>query len=348
MLDAIEHAVDTIQIVIFRFDRGELEAALKRAVKRGVFVHALVAYTMAGQGGEARLRELELRLLAHGVTVARSASDLIRHHDKLMIVDRKALFVMCFNYTFLDIERSRSFGILTHDSVWVEEALKLFNADTTRQPYSPASDTLLVSPGNSRQQLMELIESARKQLLIYDCKLSDPDAMRLLAAKAKAGLDVRVIGSAGRRATGVRTARPHMRLHAQAIISDGSRLFLGSQSLRTQDLDARREVGILVEDPGIVGGVIATFESDWARAIEMQKPARATSVKDAVMAEYAGSCADARDSTPPPLSMQLVKSVIKEAIKDAILEAMPQSAEILPLKTAVKDAAREALSELAP
>src|SRR5438046_7727802 len=82
LLDAIEGAQQTIHIVIFRFDRGEIEAALKRAVKRGVFVHALVAFTMAGQGGEARLRKLEMRLLADGITVTRTATDLVRYHNK--------------------------------------------------------------------------------------------------------------------------------------------------------------------------------------------------------------------------------------------------------------------------
>ncbi len=124
LLDGIDKAEHTIQIVIFRFDRGEIEAALTRAARRGVFVHALVAFTSQGQGGEQTLRSLEMRLLADGVSVARTATDLVRYHDKLMMIDQKTLYMLGFNYTYIDIERSRSFGIVTQKPEWVKEAIK--------------------------------------------------------------------------------------------------------------------------------------------------------------------------------------------------------------------------------
>ena len=110
---AIHKAQKTIDIVIFRFDRAEVEKALDEAVDRGVVVRALIAHT--NKGGEKNLRKLELRLLACGATVARTADDLARYHGKMMIVDAAALHVYGFNYTKLDIEQSRSFGIVTRD-----------------------------------------------------------------------------------------------------------------------------------------------------------------------------------------------------------------------------------------
>ena len=53
---------------------------------RGVAVHTLIAYT--NRGGENGLRKLEMRLLAEGVTVSRTADDLARYHAKYMIIDR--------------------------------------------------------------------------------------------------------------------------------------------------------------------------------------------------------------------------------------------------------------------
>src|SRR5579871_2098070 len=211
LVEGIEQARETIHIVIFRFDRGEVEMALKRAARRGVFVHALVAHTSAGQGGEITLRKLEMRLLADGISVARTATDLVRYHEKLMVIDRKALFLLGFNYTYLDTERSRSFGIITEEQSWVEEAEKLFAADTLRQQYTPECDTFLVSPGNARRQLVAMLESAQRQILIYDGKLSDPDIMRLLSAKVRSGVEVRVIGATGKRAVGVQSAPLFMR-----------------------------------------------------------------------------------------------------------------------------------------
>ena len=64
LLKAVRRARKTIDIVIFRFDRPELEKALETAVNRGVVVRALIAHT--NRGGEKSLRRLELRLLTAG------------------------------------------------------------------------------------------------------------------------------------------------------------------------------------------------------------------------------------------------------------------------------------------
>src|SRR5215208_6178129 len=126
LLKAIRRARKTIDIVIFRFDRVELEKALEAAVARGVVVRALIAHT--NRGGQKSLRRLELRLLDAGVTVARTADDLPRYHGKLLLVD-DTLYVFGFNYTKLDMEKSRSFGIITRDKRLVKEAKALFEAD---------------------------------------------------------------------------------------------------------------------------------------------------------------------------------------------------------------------------
>jgi cardiolipin synthase len=349
ILDGIERAREIIHIVIFRFDRREIELALKRAARRGVFVHALVAHTSTGQGGAITLRNLEMRLLADGVTVTRTASDLVRYHDKLMTIDQETLYLLGFNYTFIDIDRSRSFGIITRERMWVEEAEKLFAADATRRQYVPECETFLVSPGNARPRLMSLLSSARNQLLIYDDKLSDPYAMRVLAQKVRAGLDVRVLGSAGKRATGVRSARLHMRLHAQVIIRDGEEMFLGSQSLRALELDARREVGVITDNQEIIQPVMATFEADWSKVQNGRAPAAEMNVPAAVEG-FDEEAIQLSGSTPVPVpvSTELVKAAVKEAIKDAILERFEPDAANLPLKEAIKAAAKEALRELVP
>src|SRR5690349_16323496 len=87
ILSAIKQAKKTIDILIFRLDRAELARALEAAVARGVSVRALTAHT--NRGGEKNLRKLEMQLLAGGVTVSRTADDLVRYHGKMMIVDSR-------------------------------------------------------------------------------------------------------------------------------------------------------------------------------------------------------------------------------------------------------------------
>ena len=261
LLQAIKRAKKRIDIVIFRFDRWEIEKALEAAVARGVVVRALIAHT--NRGGEKILRKLELRLLDVGVTVSRTADDLPRYHAKMMIIDDR-VYVLGFNYTKLDVEQSRSFGIVSSDPKLVKEACALFEADVTRQPYSTSHDRLLVSPENSRERLTAFIRDAKKELLIYDEKLTDSLILRLLQQKANAGVSIRVIGR-GPKSELIQVAKlSGLRLHVRAIVRDGTAAFVGSQSLRKLELDGRREVGVLVTDSRIAKRIRAVFEADWA------------------------------------------------------------------------------------
>ena len=252
LLAAIKKARKSIELVIFRFNRDDIERALHAAVGRGVKVHALIAHT--NQGGAGRLRKLEQRLLGAGATVDRTGDDFIRYHGKFMVVDRTTLLVLGFNYTLLDITKSRSFGIVTRNRRTVQEAIKLFEADCARNPYV-GTPSLSVSPANARAQLSAFLDRAKKQLLIYDPKISD----------AHAGVDVRIMGKVSSRAEGlIHQKYPGHRLHVRAIVRDGRDAFVGSQSLRKLELDKRREVGVFVKGSAIVKEIIATFEADWA------------------------------------------------------------------------------------
>jgi phosphatidylserine/phosphatidylglycerophosphate/cardiolipin synthase-like enzyme len=271
LVQAVKNAKKTIDIVIFRFDRLELEKALEAAVARGVVVRALIAHT--NRGGEKWLRKLELRLLDAGVTVARTADDLPRYHGKMMLVD-DTLHVFGFNYTKLDIEKSRSFGIVTEDAKLVKDAGELFEADCTRQPYKPSRDQLVVSPENSRELLTEFIKKTKKELLIYDAKVSDRLMLRQLAELVKGGVEIRMFGKLAKGATGVDARKlPDLRLHVRAMIRDGSAAFVGSQSLRKLELDGRREIGVITSDEAIAKKMRAVFEADWALTPEAKQAA---------------------------------------------------------------------------
>ena len=270
LMKQIKTAKRSIDTTIFRFDLGELQNAFEAAVTRGVQVRAFVAHT--NSDGEKRLRKLETDLLAAGVILARSGDDLVRYHGKMLIIDRQVLHVMAFNYTRLDIDRSRSFAISTRNKQLVQEALQLFESDMTRQPYTPGSADFVVSPESSRTRLSAFVRGARRELLIYDPKLTDPVMMRLLEERARKGVDVRILGRIGRRAAALNAAKmPGMRLHARVIIEDGRRAFIGSQSMRKAELDERREIGLVTRDARAVKRLKEVFESDWAQATATRK-----------------------------------------------------------------------------
>ena len=136
--------------------------ALKAAASaKKVGVTAVIAF--ANRGGEQNLRKLELRFLDAGIIVARSANDLIRYHAKYILIDRRVLYVLSFNFTKLDIDHSRGFGIVTTNKNWVREAARLFEADCSRTKVQrQKTDTFVVSPTNSRKVLATSCAARRR------------------------------------------------------------------------------------------------------------------------------------------------------------------------------------------
>jgi cardiolipin synthase A/B len=272
IVTAIKQAKKTIDIVIFRLDRYEVARELETAVSRGVHVRALTAHQ--NRGGSKSLRKLEMRLLESGVAVARTADDLVRYHGKMMILDGRVLHLYGFNFTALDIKKSRSFGVISKNAKLVQEAIKLFESDFERQPYVPASDRFIVSPENARDRLGAFLKGARKQLLIYDPGLTDDAMVRLLVDREKAGVDVKIIGKVDGKGSLACEKYPGKRLHVRAIIRDGKRAFVGSQSLRRVELEKRREVGVIVNDARVVREMQAVFDRDWAETDSGKKEAK--------------------------------------------------------------------------
>lgn len=326
LLSAIRSAKKSIELMIFRFDEREMELALEKAVTRGVFVHALIAYTNGGE--ERNLRNLEARLLSAGVTVGRTAHDLARYHAKLMIVDRRVIYLMTFNYTHLDIDRSRSFGLVVENKQIVREAVKLFKADTARKTYKSGCENFVVSPVNARKRLSAFIKGARKQLLIYDGKLSDPQIVRLLQTRANAGVEVRVIGHFSKQDSGIQAVKlASTRLHAQAIIRDGRQVFLGSQSLRKVELDGRREVGFITRDPKVVKSLLDMFETDWLTSVLM-------------------NASPEKKGAPAELAVTL-KEVVKDVVKEVVVETGGEAPGAREVKAVAQEAIKDAVKEVA-
>jgi phosphatidylserine/phosphatidylglycerophosphate/cardiolipin synthase-like enzyme len=168
----------------------------------------------------------------------------------------------------------------------------------------------------------------------------------ILRARAKAGVEIRIIGRIASR-FGLAVKKPvSMRLHTRTIIRDQHQAFVGSQSLRPEELDSRRELGLIVRDSKIIKKLIDTFEYDWAaneatkeREIEKEEapviPNKDTEKATQVLAQEMR-----------PISLTLKKAV-KKAVADAGEEAFEQSIVKKAVKKIVKQAVKEAVKEAA-
>jgi phosphatidylserine/phosphatidylglycerophosphate/cardiolipin synthase-like enzyme len=265
---AIDRAERSINLTVFRMDDPIIQRALIEARQRGVHIRVLIS--SSARGWEERNRKLLKDANEAGIATREPAGDSkrARYHYKVMTVDEIEAFVFTFNPTRDNLHYARDFGVEVYSPSIAAEINRLFDADWADRPFIPDQDSpLLVSPFNSRQKMEALIAGARTSIQIADARLADPAMLRLLMKKARSGIRVRVLGDKSQRGTvppGVEfQAVPRYRLHAKCSIIDGAVAVIGSMNLRTESLDRRREVSIMVDDAEILQGLNAVFESDW-------------------------------------------------------------------------------------
>jgi hypothetical protein len=197
------------------------------------------------------------------------------------------------------------------------------------------------------------LKRAKKELLIYDPKISDKEMLRILQDRAKAGVKIRIIGKASRGSQFDVQKLGSSRLHTRTIIRDRHQAFVGSQSLRPAELDSRRELGLIVRDAKVVKKLVDAFEADWipkeepkekdspketqadvpheATEKETEKAVQvftkeldplAITVKKAVRKAVAKAGEDVlHDKDVKETMKKVVKKAVKEAVKEAVQEA---------------------------
>jgi phosphatidylserine/phosphatidylglycerophosphate/cardiolipin synthase-like enzyme len=164
----------------------------------------------------------------------------------------------------------------------------------------------------------------------------------------KAGVVLRVIGGlkdAGSALPGAK--KSPIRLHTRTIIRDGSWAFVGSQSLRTLELDARREVGILFRDPQAVARLVKTFEEDWQGAqpaVRTVADEEAKEVEQIAAAKLAKKVAKAVAEELPPVQPVIELTVRELAEKAPGVDLNHREVEE-SVKQAVHDAVRQVVRD---
>lgn len=245
VLDVIRSATRRLGLTIFRCNDDQVLDEVAAAVKRGVEVDVLL--TRRARGWRRRLDRLQTRLERMGARVTRHGVRATKHHAKYIVADHGPLLVASFNLTKRCFRATCDFGVLTSDPGAVTDAWRLFDADLARQPLPPAAgrqSRLVVAPEWASSSVRELLASAERRIAIIDHKLDDPRIRRLLARKAREGVQVDHVAT---RVVGGRDA------HGKLTIVDGRVALVGSLALSATSLELRRELALVVRDPVAVG-----------------------------------------------------------------------------------------------
>ncbi len=297
VVDLFSAAKTSIDLEIYQLQERAVVSSLKSAAARGVTVRVMLEPRTVGA---ANYDAVSKELTAAGISVQATPPAFDSSHNvdhaKFAVLDGKELLFGTGNLVRSGLGGATETAYDNRD-FWVEdarasvvaEAKQLFEADWARTPTSTLTfANLVLTPDNADARITALIDAAKTRLYVYNQSLTDDDLVeRLLAAKSR-GVDVQVLlgyqpGFGGQppqnqaaldrlTAAGIKAAylRLHY-LHAKGIVSDGS-VYLGSQNFTNGGLRNNRELGEILDSPGVVDAVARTFADDLAKSLEPATP----------------------------------------------------------------------------
>ena len=258
LLSVIGGARRRLVLSLFRCDDFSILDALAAALERGCSVEAIL--TKRAKGGKKRLKKLWGALEEMGAVVTRYADPVVKYHAKYLVADGTTAIITTLNPTRKCFTRTWDAILITHDPSVVKGLVTLFRADSAGKGLPqrrPITRRLIVGPERSRSEIRAMIASAKSSIRILDHKLSDPDLVALLRERRAEGITVSVLGKQP-----IRGFEPHGKM----MIIDEARAVLGSTALSTLSLDFRREVSIVIHDPGLVKQLNMSYQQLSLRA----------------------------------------------------------------------------------
>jgi cardiolipin synthase len=205
-----------------------------------------------------------------------SSSAFVYTHEKCVIIDGTQAWIMTMNVTQSSAQTNREYLAIDNDPSDVAEAEAIFAADYGMTSVT-VSGPLLVSPVNSRDKLVTLIQGATATIDLEVEELSDTPIVAALTAAADAKVVVHIalpnntLTSAQSSALAtlkahkipvVSLANPY--LHAKAIVVDSVRAYIGSENFTSNSLTMNRELGVVIGAPAEVAKVQTTVRADFA------------------------------------------------------------------------------------
>ena len=281
ILRAISSAQHSLWVEVYILSDRNVTRALENAAQRGVDVRLLLETHPFGGGDVSAQRVIE-ELDAAGVQARASNPAYYYTHAKMMLVDSATAYILTCNLSKSGLGgtasgANREYGVIDTDPADVVEAQSIFQADWERTAPVLTQPRLVVSPVNSRPDLLALIGSAKQQIQIEDEEFYDQPSEDALIAAARRGVTVEVALPASATGESADIARlihggAHVRLlsapylHAKLVVVDSDIAFVGSQNFSSASLDQNREVGIVLADPEALSVLTRVFSQDWSLA----------------------------------------------------------------------------------
>ena len=273
----ISRARHSINVTMYEFSDTAAEHDLGAAAQRGVQVRVILDRKEKSVNSDAYSY-----FRSHGVKVTWSSSDYTYTHQKTVTADGSEAIIMTANLTSKYYATSRDFLVADTNRADIAAITTVFDADFAKHSVRPGDGSDLVwSPTDSQDQLIGLINGARKSLRIYSEEMGDTTVEKALIAAAKRGVDVQVVGEnqsgeydkafAKLARGGVRvsyySSSTGFYIHGKVIEADygtsGAKVFVGSENFSSTSLNQNRELGLITSNHAVMSAIASTFAADF-------------------------------------------------------------------------------------
>ena len=277
--DFIDSAAKSLDMTMYELSDATAVNALVARHKAGVNVRVIL-----DQAQKSTDQAAYDTLKAAGVGVVWSSPSFAYTHQKTITVDDRESLILTGNLTSKYYPTGRDYGAFDTDSRDVAAVTGVFDADYGHASTNAAdADNLLWSPDTARSRILDVIDHATRTLDVEGEEFSDSTVVDAIAARAKAGVAVRVmiespsqyrsqvrkIVDAGGKVAGYSSSNG-LYIHAKAVIADAgqadARMELGSMNLTSTSLSRNRELGIVLTDPNACRLIESQFSADFAGA----------------------------------------------------------------------------------
>jgi cardiolipin synthase A/B len=308
----LRSAASEILVKQFTFDHPVLLDEVIKRYADGVEVRVLLNGAKAT--GERINDATFARLEAAGVPVRWTPPHFLVTHEKSVVIDGTRAMIATFNFMEKYFSRTRDYGVVLSNPDQVAGIRACFEGDWSGDAYTPdAAGGLSWSPGNARSVLCDLLDGAARSIDLAHPKFAEPVVFERIHAALKRGVRVRLLcgGKHGlhqpdlmysfalwrlfREAGGRLHKQRGLRSHGKIVLVDGERVYLGTQNLDGPAFDLRRELGLIVQEPAVVHGIVDVFEADWKSSRKYEPPYPISPPDDVESTEFE-SDADLRHS----------------------------------------------------
>jgi cardiolipin synthase len=281
ILNTINQAQHSIALVMYGFTDKELLNAILEKKNQGKTVKVILEsspYKTESENNKAiaAFNTYDLAWQGH-------ISPFRFIHQKTLIVDNSKAIVMTFNFTNASFKNERNFGLIIDDARQVRAINDLFSADWNHVAYLHSGsnldfgDDLIISPDNSRDKLLSLINHAKTSIKIYAQNINDYKMIGALANAARRNIKVEIISSSHlikkqnnylKRAGVIIYYTKKLMIHAKVFIIDNTQAVIGSINLTRASLDDNRELSVITRDAEIIKQLNNTFNNDMNDSIK--------------------------------------------------------------------------------